>query len=56
MLCKAVRIGDANAGVDSGFVGSKTTAVAMKYFKHNSSYKENSRTGHPAKSRQLWKR
>ena len=62
IFCTVVGIGNTNAGKDPGFVDIKATAIVFENFKGQ---KGNllkiiviklTVTGHPAKSRRLWKR
>ena len=60
IFCTAIGIGNADTGIDPGFVDIKATAVVAKDFEHRiPSVKKLAGlagTGHPAKSSQLRKR
>ena len=62
ILCTAIGIGNTDAGIDPGFVDIKATTIEFKDFKGQNRYPpekiviRQTVTGHPAKSRRLWKR
>lgn len=60
ILGMSIGIGNADAGIDPGFMDIETIAVVTKYFKHKvppiKKFAGMAGTGHPAKLSQLRKR